>query len=267
MKKLTGLIVLFSLFIVTAPKIYGDKIMLITGQQGQEEKQYIVSPNLNSNEPEKGRWNDEKPVTLPKANENGSENSSTSNGNSTSQKAAKPIYPEHLVKPAVNTEPTSQSDVKTKQLDEVVSPIKTNNDGNSNTGTDKELPSRLDLKGNKGGSFIASNDCNLTINPCLRTIAGATMTVKVFDENGREIKYSGKSLLQWSRPNDSDYAPLKWKGESRDESMYLQNQGDYSPTENLQYKIPLKKGQKISVTIAGTPVSSNSISIKSQHFE
>jgi hypothetical protein len=125
------------------------------------------------------------------------------------------------------------------------------------------LPVVSTLAGSQGGSFTASGDGTLVLEPCLRTWDGASMVVRLFDASGAEVRFDGKSLLEWRRPDDKALAPLTFQGRSDRSSMELVQSGDYTPRNDLRYSLPVKAGQRVVVEIGGEPESSSFLKLRS----
>lgn len=75
------------------------------------------------------------------------------------------------------------------------------------------------------------------------------------DAAGAELRFSGKPLLIWNRPDGKQNAPLFFQGTKRSESMFLQNPpDDWSPRDGLVYSIAVSAGEKIKAAISGNGV-------------
>lgn len=111
--------------------------------------------------------------------------------------------------------------------------------------------SENELNGKGEKELVALRDGNASIEVLLSTRAPANMEVHLYDVDGSEIWFKGLSLLLWRRPDDKTNAPVSFKGNSDPSSMYKNNEGDYSPSENLTYSFDMKEGQKVILKTGG----------------
>lgn len=117
------------------------------------------------------------------------------------------------------------------------------------------------------GSRIAIADGTVTIEPYLPTGGQVWYIIKLFDAGGREIQYSGKSLLWWFRPDGKQNFPLYFKGVVDPGSVYLHDtQGNYNATRNLRYTFTIKKGQRVEASTKGDPMKEAFMKIDSTTF-
>jgi len=107
------------------------------------------------------------------------------------------------------------------------------------------------LTGKGEKELVAVADGEVSLEVYLFTYRNAEIIVRLYDEEGDEIRFSGQSLLEWSRVNDFSYAPVKYKGVTDSSSMYEETSGNYSPVRGISYKLDIKKGQKLVLSISG----------------
>ncbi len=162
----------------------------------------------------------------------------------------------HLARPAVavTTRPAGAPAALDAQVGSVASatPVAT-----------AALPIAATLVGSQGGRFAVTGDGLLVLEPCLRTYDGAGMVVRLFDASGVEVRFEGKSLLEWRRPNDKARAPLAIQGRSDMSSMELVGAGDYTPRNDLRYTLPVRAGQRVVVELDGQPEPDSFLRLRS----
>lgn len=106
----------------------------------------------------------------------------------------------------------------------------------------------------------------VTIRPSLRTYRPASMVVRLLDAAGAEVRYGGEPLFAWTRRDDREFSPLKFKGAPDDRSMRLVKAGDFSPADGLSYTVDVVRGQKIVVEQTGSPEPDSTLSVEGQVF-
>jgi len=126
--------------------------------------------------------------------------------------------------------------------------------------------SESELKGKGEKELVAVRDGMASVEIYLSTYAPATMEVHLYDVDGSEIWFKGLSLLLWQRPDDSANAPVSFKGDSDQSSMFKVKDGDYSPRDNLTYSFDLKEGQKIVLKTGGQAEPTSYIRVKGTAF-
>lgn len=123
--------------------------------------------------------------------------------------------------------------------------------------------SKLTLNGGGSKSKIISADGNLKIRPFLSAAGSGQMVVTLFHANGQEIRFSGRSLLEWNRSNDTSNSPLYFQGSKKSESMFLQNPpNDWSAKSGLVYSINVSQGQKVQIKTSGSGISGSRLELE-----
>ncbi len=107
------------------------------------------------------------------------------------------------------------------------------------------------LSGKGSKELVALADGEVSLEVYLYTYSPADIVVRLYDEDGNEIRFDGQPLLSWRRVDGSSYAPVKFKGAVDSSSMFEESTGDYSPTPGISYKVDVKRGQKIVLTTSG----------------
>lgn len=126
--------------------------------------------------------------------------------------------------------------------------------------------SETELTGKGEKELVAVRDGDVKLELLLSTYAPARMEVHLFDVDGSEIWFKGLSLLLWDRPDDKQYAPVQFKGNTDSSSMVLEKAGDYGPNENLSYTFSMKEGQKILLKTGGNAQPRSFIKAKGSAF-
>jgi hypothetical protein len=264
------LITLFLLPVTNS--LYGDKVTVIVGEADSTGQQQYLAPNIQNGRPLKGKWNDGKKVKnsfiigteKSSASKTNEQQSSDKNLNNIVSTQESPFGPDNSKKylhiREASKDKTPLKSIEKEDLDQIIQGVDTGESGDGKNNGVREF------NGSEGGTWIAAKDGNLKISPCLMTIKGATLTIRLLEADGTEITFNDEPLLFWKRFNDKELAPLIWKGKSDENSMYLQSGGDYSPRENLEYSIKVKEGQKLIVEISGSPILSNSVRLESDNL-
>lgn len=112
-------------------------------------------------------------------------------------------------------------------------------------------PQTQTLSGKGSKELVALADGEVSLEVYLYTYSPADIVVRLYDEDGNEIRFDGQPLLSWRRVDGSSYAPVSFKGAVDSSSMFEESPGDYSPTPGISYKIDVKKGQKVVLTTSG----------------
>ncbi len=129
------------------------------------------------------------------------------------------------------------------------------------------LPEIATISGNGGGTWDATSDGSVVIEPSLFTYDGAKLTVRLFDAGGNEVTFGGAPLMEWSRRNDKDSSPLQFRGNVEGGSMVEQSPGDFSPREGIRYTLDVTAGQRISVEVSGQPLRETTVRLRSDALQ
>ena len=123
--------------------------------------------------------------------------------------------------------------------------------------------SRATLNGGGSLSRVIKASGTLKIRPFLAASGNGRMEVFLSDPGGAEKKFSGKSLLEWIRNNDTTNSPLYFKGSKKSESMFLQNPpNDWSAKSGLEYSIDVTQGQTVRLKTSGSGIGSSRLEIQ-----
>ena len=110
----------------------------------------------------------------------------------------------------------------------------------------------VNLNGVGNLNRTATADGPLNIRPYLYSRVGGNIQIRLFDAAGTEIRFGGRSLFEWSRPDGRQNSPAFFKGQRRGESMFLENPpDDFTASQGLSYTHNITAGQRIEVRVSG----------------
>ncbi len=121
----------------------------------------------------------------------------------------------------------------------------------------------LEVKGTGENEGVALADGPVKIGIYMPTYKPANMEVQLFDDRGEEIFFRGRSLLNWTRPDDKAYAPVFFQGVADDASMYENGSGDFSPKKDLSYQFEIKAGQRLKIKTGGNALPESYLRVES----
>lgn len=224
-----------------------ENVSVRIGEPGAETSQVADAPNLTpSTGPAEVTPVASAPLALPALSAAGS------------APAAAPVSGvaqrlPHLARPALAV--TSGPAGAPAALDAQLAPVTSTAAG--------PLPVVSTLEGSEGGNFNVTADGTLVLEPCLRTWDGASMIVRLIDASGTEVRFDGKALLEWRRPDDKALAPLSFQGRAEPSSMQRVGAGDYTPRNDLRYSLPVQAGQRVVVELDGQPEPDSFLRLRS----
>lgn len=119
----------------------------------------------------------------------------------------------------------------------------------------------LEQKGKGSSEYEAIADGSTEILVYLPTYNPARIIVRLYDLDGDEIFFKGKSLLVWERQDDKAFAPVFFQGNSDENSMKESSSNNYDAVQN-SYKFDVQKGQRLRLEISGKPESKSYVRAK-----
>ncbi|EKD82925.1 MAG: hypothetical protein ACD_39C01002G0003 [uncultured bacterium] len=124
------------------------------------------------------------------------------------------------------------------------------------TTTGTQEVSSVVQKGKGSSSYQAYASGETELQVFLWTYRPAKIIARLFDANGDEIYFMGKSLLYWERPDDKAWAPVIFKGVEDITSMKKIDSNNFDAVQNT-YKFNIESGQRLTLEISGDPEASS----------
>ncbi len=111
-------------------------------------------------------------------------------------------------------------------------------------------PVNISQNGKGTSTYRARADGDTALKVFLPTYRPAQIIVRLLESDGSEIRFNGRSLLTWERPDDKAFAPVFFRGEEDAGSMKKVSDGNYDAVQNT-YKFRIEQGQRLVLEIKG----------------